>query len=72
VHPYVTGAAHRIKYFDELYAYINSHDEVHWTGPADLRLVRGSGAEARFLRFIPNLAFSASLLPDSNGSLDSP
>ncbi len=32
VHPYVTGAAHRIKYFEELYAYINAHDVVHWTG----------------------------------------
>jgi allantoinase len=33
VHPYVTGAAHRIKYFEELYAYINRHDGVvHWTG----------------------------------------
>jgi allantoinase len=33
VHPYVTGAAHRIKYFEELYAYINKHDGVvHWTG----------------------------------------
>ena len=32
VHPYVTGAAHRIKYFEQLYAYINRHDVVHWTG----------------------------------------
>jgi peptidoglycan/xylan/chitin deacetylase (PgdA/CDA1 family) len=32
VHPYVTGAAHRIRYFEELYAYINQHDVVHWTG----------------------------------------
>jgi peptidoglycan/xylan/chitin deacetylase (PgdA/CDA1 family) len=32
VHPYVTGAAHRIKYFEELYAYMNRHDIVHWTG----------------------------------------
>ena len=24
VHPYVTGQSHRIKYFEELYAYINS------------------------------------------------
>ncbi len=28
----MTGAAHRIKYFEELYAYINRHDVVHWTG----------------------------------------
>jgi len=32
VHPYVTGAAHRIKYFEQLYEYINKHDVVHWTG----------------------------------------
>ena len=32
VHPYVSGAAHRIKYFEELLAYINRHDVVHWTG----------------------------------------
>ena len=33
VHPYVTGAAHRIKYFEQLYAYINRHPGVvHWTG----------------------------------------
>jgi allantoinase len=32
VHPYVTGAAHRIKYFEQLYDYINRHDVVHWTG----------------------------------------
>jgi peptidoglycan/xylan/chitin deacetylase (PgdA/CDA1 family) len=33
VHPYVSGQAHRIKYFEELYAYINKHDGVvHWQG----------------------------------------
>ena len=33
VHPYVTGQAHRIKYFEWLYAYINKHPGVvHWTG----------------------------------------
>jgi len=33
VHPYVTGQAHRIKYFEQLYAYINKHPGVvHWTG----------------------------------------
>lgn len=32
VHPYVTGAAHRIKYFEQLYDYINRRDVVHWTG----------------------------------------
>ena len=32
MHPYVTGAAHRIKYFEELYDDINRQDVVHWTG----------------------------------------
>jgi len=33
VHPYVTGAAHRIKYFEKIYEYINRHEGVlHWTG----------------------------------------
>lgn len=33
VHPYVTGQSHRIKYFEELYAYINSHKGVvHMVG----------------------------------------
>ena len=33
VHPYVTGAAHRIRYFEELYDYINAREGVlHWTG----------------------------------------
>ncbi len=32
VHPYVSGAAHRIKYFEKLYEYINGHNVVHWTG----------------------------------------
>jgi allantoinase len=29
---YVTGAAHCIKYFEELYDYINRHDVMYWTG----------------------------------------
>jgi allantoinase len=33
VHPYVSGAAHRIRYFEEMYRYINSHPGVvHWNG----------------------------------------
>jgi peptidoglycan/xylan/chitin deacetylase (PgdA/CDA1 family) len=33
VHPYVTGAAHRIRYFEELYDYIDGHaGVVHMTG----------------------------------------
>lgn len=33
VHPYVSGAAHRIRYFQEMYDYINDHPGVlHWTG----------------------------------------
>jgi hypothetical protein len=47
VHPYVTGAAHRIKYFEELYAYINRHDGVvHWTGQEIFRLVSPDRATA--------------------------
>ena len=47
VHPYVTGAAHRIKYFEQLYDYINEHDGVvHWTGQQIYRLVRRAGAAA--------------------------
>jgi allantoinase len=42
VHPYVTGAAHRIKYFEELYAYINRHPGVvHWTGQEIFDWYRG-------------------------------
>lgn len=33
VHPYVSGASHRIKYVEQLYDYINDHDGVaHMTG----------------------------------------
>lgn len=33
VHPYVTGQSHRIKYFEDLYAYINGHEGVvHMVG----------------------------------------
>lgn len=33
VHPYLTGAPHRIKYFEMLYDHILGHkDVVHWTG----------------------------------------
>jgi peptidoglycan/xylan/chitin deacetylase (PgdA/CDA1 family) len=33
VHPYVTGASHRIKYFEKIYEYINGRrGVVHWTG----------------------------------------
>jgi len=33
VHPYVSGAAHRIRYVEEMYRYINSHSGVvHWNG----------------------------------------
>ena len=47
VHPYVTGQAHRIKYFEQLYAL---HQQASGRGaldrPADPRLVREAGAEA--------------------------
>lgn len=33
VHPYVSGAAHRIRYFDEIFEYINQHEGVvFWNG----------------------------------------
>jgi peptidoglycan/xylan/chitin deacetylase (PgdA/CDA1 family) len=33
VHPYISGAAHRIKYFDAMLAYMRKHkDVVFWTG----------------------------------------
>lgn len=33
IHPYLTGAPHRIKYLEELYDYILGHDDVvMWTG----------------------------------------
>jgi allantoinase len=33
MHPYVTGASHRITYLEQLYAYFNSHPGVvHWNG----------------------------------------
>ncbi len=28
VHPYITGAAHRIKYYDKIFEYIKQHDDV--------------------------------------------
>ena len=34
VHPYVTGAAHRIKYFEQFYDYINQATTASCTGPA--------------------------------------
>ena len=32
VHPYVSGAAHRIKYLEALYAYMRKLDVAFWTG----------------------------------------
>lgn len=33
VHPYISGAAHRIRYFREIFAFINSHPGVvYWNG----------------------------------------
>jgi peptidoglycan/xylan/chitin deacetylase (PgdA/CDA1 family) len=32
VHPYVSGAAHRIKYLEQLYDYIRRKDVAFWTG----------------------------------------
>jgi peptidoglycan/xylan/chitin deacetylase (PgdA/CDA1 family) len=33
IHPYISGQPHRIKYLEEVYAYINAHPGViHWNG----------------------------------------
>jgi allantoinase len=33
IHPYISGQPHRIKYLEEVYAHINSHEGVlHWNG----------------------------------------
>jgi hypothetical protein len=32
VHPYVSGAAHRIRYLEELYGYLRQRDVAFWTG----------------------------------------
>ena len=33
IHPYISGQPHRIKYLEEIYAYINGHPGVvHWNG----------------------------------------
>ena len=33
IHPYISGQPHRIRYLEELYAYIGQHDGVlHWNG----------------------------------------
>ena len=35
VHPYISGAAHRIRYFDAMLAYMKKHrDVVFWQGEA--------------------------------------
>ena len=46
VHPYIMGAAHRVKYFRKIFEKIRKKKDVlFWTGGADRRLVRESGAE---------------------------
>jgi hypothetical protein len=33
VHPYISGASHRIRYFREIFAFLNSHPGVvYWNG----------------------------------------
>ena len=33
VHPYISGAPHRIKYFEAIFVYAKRHDGVlYWTG----------------------------------------
>ncbi|HTW27794.1 MAG TPA: polysaccharide deacetylase family protein [Acetobacteraceae bacterium] len=38
IHPYISGQPHRIRYLEEVYAYINQHEGVlHWNGRDMLR-----------------------------------
>ncbi len=33
IHPYISGQPHRIKYLEQIYDYVNKHDDVlHWNG----------------------------------------
>ena len=49
VHPSITGAAHRIKYFDAMLAYLKTrNDVVFWTGDQIHEWYRGQhGRQAR-------------------------
>lgn len=44
VHPYVTGAPHRIKYFEKVYEYMKGYPGVlFWTGEQILDWYREQG-----------------------------
>ena len=46
LHPYITGAAHRIRYLEELYRYIlDRHDVLMWTGAEIADWYRGEIAK---------------------------
>ena len=46
LHPYITGAAHRIRYLEELYRYIlDRPDVVMWTGAEIADWYRGEIAK---------------------------
>ncbi|SON56693.1 putative urate catabolism protein [Hartmannibacter diazotrophicus] len=48
IHPYLTGAPHRIRYLEELYDYILGHEDVvMWTGEQILDWYRGQVPAAR-------------------------
>ncbi len=47
LHPYITGAAHRIRYLEELYRYIlDQPDVLMWTGAEIADWYRGEIAKA--------------------------
>ena len=47
LHPYITGAAHRIRYLEELYRYILDHSDVlMWTGAEIADWYRGEISKA--------------------------
>jgi hypothetical protein len=42
IHPYISGQPHRIKYLEQIYAYVNKHEGVlHWNGEQILDWYRG-------------------------------
>ncbi len=45
IHPYISGQPHRIRYLEEVYAYVNQHEGVlHWNGAEILQWWEGRGA----------------------------
>ena len=46
IHPYISGQPHRIRYLEEVYAYVNQHEGVlHWNGAEILQWWEGRGAQ---------------------------